>query len=163
MKTLIQILFIVFAIAIIGCSEKEENTANADELIATWTEKTVIESSNKYSVVEYVFDENGDYELVRKVYNAKTDEFLGYRYQEIGKFVLIDNQLTFHIQETYVNDDAKGLFSDIENLVLVENSSENEFTLTVKFEDNMNTLIYIYPPCPPNANCIDKSVFIKNM
>lgn len=159
MKTLFQIFIIAFIFAIIGCSEKENNDINNEKLIATWHEKINIEGIDKYAIVEYVFDEDGDYEVVRKVFNSDTDELLGYRFMEVGKYFLKNDQLTFHIQETYVNDDSKGLYSDAEDLVLSEQDSGSEFTLTIKFENGAKTLVYFYPPCPPDANCIDRSVF----
>lgn len=152
-KIVIVVTFFLLCVLLTNCSKDELIKINEETLMGVWYEEFSIEEENQISRLEYFFNDANKYEVLRKRIDITTGVVLGYRHRQLGDYKIENDQLTFYNLETYSNDDIQGSYADINSLKLIS-QSENSYSVTIEFRDSEKTLIFIYPPCPPNANCI---------
>ncbi len=155
------ITILIFLGTMISC-QKEELLEEIEQihLKGVWYEEEYLEDYNIISRLEYHFKEDSVLEVYRMEINAETGKLIGYRFKALGKYSLEGHELSFTYLKTYVND----------ALYLVPHAHRNEYvgedipqthSVTIEISKDGNTLVFYYPPCLPNANCISSKTFKK--
>jgi len=135
---------------------------NSNNIEGRWFEESAFYSVKSpsdtiryLSRLEITFSVDQQMETLRLVFDAPTGVFWGYRYASFGYYKVNSNRLTMVTEKSISNDDNEGLYA-AEKLVPVPIEPE---ILQVTFQITGNKLRLIYPPCPPNANCIDSVTY----
>jgi len=150
---------LVFALT--RCSKDEKIPVNIGDVTGIWYEEDSLVDYNRISRLEYNFKADSSLEIQRIELDINTREVLGYRYRTIGDYMLVGDKLSFLNQVSYGNDDTKGPYTEIENLKLIPDENGISYTITCRFGDNGNKLVFIYPPCGELANCIGSKTLTK--
>jgi hypothetical protein len=155
------IIMMFFLSTIISC-QKEELLEEIEQihLQGVWYEEEYLEDYNVISRLEYHFKEDSILEVYRMELNAGTGKLIGYRFKAQGKYYLVGHELSFTYLKTYVND----------AFYLVPHANKNEYvgkdipqthSVTIEISKDGNTLVFYYPPCLPDANCISSKTLKK--
>lgn len=157
MKRLIAFIPLIFAF--IACTNNSNENLASDLLVGTWSKTFSTDEPNFEQSIQYVFGSDNTVITSLVISNTSTSEVVGYRSRALGTYSVIEDILNTNLSEIYTHDDSTGLFSSLEDLE-VSDGPQTE-TVTISFSDNGETLTFIYPPCPPNANCIGSQTFIR--
>ncbi len=159
---LLYISLVLTSFLIMNCSSDDLDQINDEKLYGVWIEDFTIENINQLSRLEYRFNTDNTYEVLRIRIDNNTSEILGYRYRELGNFSLKGNSLFFTDIKRYTSDNnGQEEFSDIENLQLVNLDFDVSISEKIEFRNNERILAFIPPPCPPNASCVKPPVLEK--
>jgi len=99
---------------------------------------------------------DNNFTIERAILNDTSKEILGYRYKATGKYSLKDDILTINKLQIFEHNDSNGLYTDINNFEL---SNESESIVNIKFNDAFDQLHFHYPPCGPLENCVMHEMF----
>ncbi len=155
-KSIFLCLLLVFTTSVfVACSSDELVQINDEKLYGVWFENFTIEDKNQTSRLEYRFNVDNTYEVVRMRIDNVNGSILGYRYRELGTFNLRNNTLFFSDIRRYVSDDTgQEEVSEIENLQLVSPDSNTIISHKIELRDNERILEFITPPCNDTGNCL---------
>lgn len=109
----------------------------------------------------YQFNADSTMLFTRTILDTAHKQTLGYNYKLTGKYSLSGTTLKQYQLIAYVDMNTTMLpYTSLQSLV--QTSTTTEQTLTIKFNADKRSFNIIYPPCPPNANCIAVSpLYIK--
>ena len=153
-KNIITMLIVLVLVS--SCSDKEQNL--------TWLEGTWVSTENytfddgKASSLLYQFNGDGTFKaLSRVIKDGNINDVLGYTYRAEGTFTLNESNLTLSFNAIYLSDDNLTYYTELVNLMFVDYNETQELGIT--FNKEKSKLTFIYPACPPNANCIGNQSF----
>ncbi len=106
--------------------------------------------------LEMTFGEDFTMRKQRVVLDELTRAQLGYRYVSEGTYSTTGLHLTITEEKRGVHSDTAGIFSSTLIPVAITPSTE-----VVTYSIESGTLIFRYPPCPPDANCVESQTFFK--
>jgi len=156
------VLFFLSSSFLISCSTEDLGPINDEKLFGVWHEDFLIEENNQISRLEYSFNNDNSYEILRTRIDNTNSEILGYRYRELGNFSLRGKILSFtNIQRYNIDETGQEEFSEIENLQLFSPDFFDAVSKKIEFRDNEKILAFIPPPCPDNAACLKPPLLKK--
>ncbi|HVO76074.1 MAG TPA: hypothetical protein VMT35_18765 [Ignavibacteriaceae bacterium] len=152
-----------FSIILLSCDNPVEN--DPEKLFGTWfnedsgiyTEESHADTLFYTDRLEIQFIPPNITKTERKIFETGTNIFLGYRYRGEGTFYVSGNRLNMFTDKAAYNDDEVSFYSTSLELIPIRREPER-----VTYKINMNILQFIYPPCPPNANCIGSQSFFRS-
>lgn len=146
-------------IALVLITSCNEDKQNLKALEGTWisAENYAFDDGSSSSLL-YQFNGDGTFStLARVIKDGNLNNVIGFTYRAEGKFILEEDKLQLSFEQVYLTDDFQNLPSEIEDLILTSDQYIQEVTIT--FSDQNSILKFIYPPCPPNANCVGSQSF----
>ncbi len=100
----------------------------------------------------WTFNPNRTFTIVRSVHDPFTNTLLGYRFKSERIYNVVSSILIMTTKREASNDDTRGPYSvELVPMPVNRKAVQNEFRI------ESNTLTIFYGPCPPNANCIDRT------
>lgn len=106
--------------------------------------------------LEMTFGDDFTMRKKRVVLDELTRAQLGYRYVSEGSYTTTGLHLTMTEEKRGVHSDTTGIFSPVLIPVAI-----NPATEVVTYSVEIGTLIFRYPPCPPDANCVEFQTLFK--
>jgi len=157
-RTIMKKLFIFFALLLIfnSCtSESDEDFINA--LNGVWENTSIIDVDNNLSQsFQYNFNLDNTIIITTTVLNDN-EEILGFRFRASGEYTIDNEQLNLNLTTILFNDESNGLFSDLDDLELLNENQQQVFGFSI----NGNTLTFTFPNCGPNELCAESQSFQK--
>lgn len=153
-------LAIIFSLLMIlnSCTnDSEEN--QLDLLAGDWAKTEIMENDSLSQSLQYNFSIDKTFIVSTVIIDNTTAQIIGYRYRAIGTYNVKRNILVLNLSEIYIHDDSIGLFSNINDLELSNNSDKQ--TITFSIDKNQKVLTFKYPPCGPAENCIGTQSFLR--
>ena len=151
-------LTIIFCLLMTLNSCTNDSKENQLDLLAGSWEKTEIMENNSLSQsLQYKFNTDKTFIVSTVIINNATTEIIGYRYRALGSYSINGNVLVLNLSEIYTHDDTTGLFSNINDLELLNNDGIQIITFSIN--RNQNVLTFTYPPCGTAEICIDTQSF----
>jgi len=138
-------------------SDSEENELSS--LIGNWVNTGIIENSNFSQSLLYNFKSDKTFIVSTVIIDNTTTEIMGYRYRGLGTYTLNKNILVLNLLKKYIHDDSTGLFSNINDLELSDDSNRERINFSLN--QSLNELTFQYAPCEPNENCIASQTFLR--
>lgn len=108
--------------------------------------------------LEMSFGEDYTMRKKRVVLVEQTRAQLGYRYVSEGTYSTTGLHLTMTEKKRGVHSDTAGIFSPILIPQVI-----NPATEVVTYSVEGGTLIFRFPPCPPNADCLELQILFKDV
>lgn len=106
--------------------------------------------------LEMTFGEDFSMRKKRVVLDEQTRTLLGYRYVSEGTYSTTGLHVTMIEEKRGVHSDTAGIFSPTLIPLVITPSTE-----VVTYSVEIGTLIFRYPPCPPDANRLESQTFFK--
>jgi hypothetical protein len=147
----------------ISCSKDDRADLDVNDILGIWYQEDFLQEYGRISRLEYNFKDDLSLEVLRIELNPDTRDVLGYRFRTLGNYALLNSQISFFNLTSYTNNDTQGSYTELENLDLINDSVNSQYTVTCKIEDGGNKIVFIYPPCGPAANCIGSTTLIKEV
>ena len=142
-----------FLLIFISCTDNDDENSFSNSIIGVWARTEPMEDPSMNQTLQYTFYGDHTVEIVRMAVDASTSEILGFRYKGIGTYEIDGDTLHVSLSEIYKHDDSSELYSSEAELELSDDTSDE--SLAISFSESGDILIFDYPPCPMNANCID--------
>jgi hypothetical protein len=153
------ILFgIIISLLLLTCDSGEENYSQQD-LVGQWYFETAMNDQAYIYRVEYSFNEDGTLEIIGKVFDTRSGEFVGYRHRATAKYALNQNSLVLSEIERFSNHDEVGLYGSFDDLAPVTSAAEE--TMTISLNGYKNILTFHFT-CGPLGNCIESQTLYRN-
>ncbi|HBS12891.1 MAG TPA: hypothetical protein DEO36_10180 [Flavobacteriaceae bacterium] len=152
-------LTIVFTLLIIfnSCTNDSEED-QFSSLIGDWSNVETIDNERLSQSSRYSFNSDKTFVVSTVIIKNDTNEILGYRYRAIGIYSVNENKLTLKSSEIYTHDDSKDdMYSNIDELKTTNENFERSFKFFI--DQNKKIVTFIYPPCDPLEDCLDKECF----
>lgn len=108
--------------------------------------------------LEMTFDDDFTMRKKRVVLEEQTRAQLGYRYVSEGTFSTTGLHLTMTEEKRGVHSDTAGIFSPV--LIPMAVSATTE---VVTYAIEGRALVLLYPPCPPDANCLESQTLFRDV
>lgn len=106
--------------------------------------------------LEMTFGEDFTMRKQRVVLDELTRAQLGYRYVSEGSYSTTGLHLTMTEEKRGVHSDTAGIFFPTLIPLVITPSTE-----VVTYSVEIGTLIFRYPPCPPNADCVESQTLFR--
>ena len=158
-KFLYFLLITIISLSNIGCNILESD--NSLTITGKWIHDSPFESPPKITQrLEYTFNSDNTFNTETFVIDS-LGNILGYRFASNGIYSVFGNRLSIVTPEFLgINLEPAPLYVPKSDLKILQVYSES---LKIKFNIRNNEMIWIYPPCPPDANCIATRVFVRNV
>jgi hypothetical protein len=149
----------------LSCNKESDIIADANELDlkGIWYEETFLEEEQLLSRLEYHFMDDSILEVYRMELNPDTRKIVTYRFKAYGTYHLQGNELSFTYLKTYKNDTYIGSVAYHGGMQYVGEDVPQTHSVTVEMSKDESTLVFYYPPCPLNANCVDYKVLRRQL
>jgi len=118
-----------------NCSQDEQTSINTAKLLGVWIKDSSLDNEDQISRLEYHFNGNAKFEVLRKTIDITTGEVLGYTFRQFGGFNIDGDQLTFLNTESFIVEINKEPYTEINNLVPVFPSEpqSSDFSIRIVF------------------------------
>jgi len=146
-----RLIVVCVLVAIASCFSACKKDSNfKPDITGTWNHDTKLTGNIQREA--YLFNSDSTVLFTRAILDT-TGKLLGYNYKLTGKFHFDGTTMNLYQLITYEDLDVTPLaYTTLQALVPQQAVTMQSFT--VKFNSTYTTFNIIYPPCPPNANCI---------
>lgn len=140
------------------------NVEGPPDVVGTWFTEQCFEipggapTDTVFLIDRFEMSFGEDYAMRKKrvVLEEQTRAQLGYRYVSEGTYSTTGLHLTMTEEKRGVHGDTAGIFSPVLIPEVI-----NPATEVVTYAIEGGALVFRYPPCPPDANCLELQTFFK--